>query len=219
MSALLVISDMHHPYAHPGCVDFLADLARLNRPSEVVCVGDECDLHRWSTHPQNPDMPGPAEELRLARLALRSIYKLFPKVRVCNSNHMVRWAARAAEANLPSGILKDMRGILEAPAGWEWRDTWDVAGVHYRHGDGFSGKNAALSAAERIRKRVVIGHVHSGAGVQYSCGPYDTVWGMNVGALIDTKHPAFSYGKWGSSQAVLGAGLVLDGVPFFVPMP
>lgn len=214
----LVISDLHTPFQHPHAVDFLADLNRLHRPDLIVCVGDEADLHRWSSHPQLPELPGPADELERAVAALKPLYKLFPRVMVCNSNHVGRWSKRAAEAGFTPKMLKRTRTLLSAPKGWRWADTHDVGGVHYRHGDGFGGRVPALTAAERLRRRVVMGHVHTAAGAWWSAGPFDVLWGLQVGCLVDPASPAFAYGKWAAARPVLGCGLVADGVPAFIPL-
>lgn len=219
MPTILVLSDLHFPFQHPASVDFLADLSRRYKPDEVVGIGDECDAHRWSTHEQDPELPGPAEELRLARQGLRELYKLFPRVKLCTSNHMVRASKRATEAGLTSEFLRALPEVLDAPKGWVWRDSWDVGGVHFRHGDGFSGKNAALTAAEKIRRNVVIGHVHTVAGVQWTAGYYDRLWGMAVGCLLDDTHRAFNYGKLHAARPVLGTGIVFGDTPVFVPLP
>ena len=224
---ILVIPDLHCPWHHPHAFDFLRDLARHYSPDEVVCVGDEVDCHRWSSHPQDPDMPGPGDEIGRARQALKPLYKLFPKVKVCESNHAIRPFRKASEAFLPAHFLRLWRDILEAPKGWEWRLRWLVRArfdahtppdVVFIHGDGFSGENGAKKAAQHYRRCVVMGHIHSFAGVNYLWGPYDRIWAMNVGCLIDPEAPAFSYGKHMARRPTLGAGVIVDGVPQFVPM-
>ena len=42
---ILVISDMHHPYAHPDLVPFLKAIKAKFKPTDVVCIGDEADFH------------------------------------------------------------------------------------------------------------------------------------------------------------------------------
>lgn len=218
MATVLVISDLHAPYNHESALDFLGDLNREYKPERTVCIGDEADYCRWSRHEQSADMPGPREELDAARKVLADLAKIFPALDICVSNHGVRITKRATEAGIPASAIKNPRDILGAPHGWVWKDYWTIDGVNYRHGDGFSGKSAALSAAERLRRNVVIGHVHSSAGVWYSAGHFDTVWGMGVGCLVNPDHSAFAYGKWLAARPVLGAGLVFDGVPVFVPL-
>ncbi len=43
--SILVISDMHHPYAHKDTHRFLKALQKKYRFTDVVCIGDEIDAH------------------------------------------------------------------------------------------------------------------------------------------------------------------------------
>src|ERR1700761_9219831 len=85
--SILVISDMHHPYAHPDVTRFLKAVKAKYRPDSVVCIGDEVDFHALSYHESNPDLDSAGKELEKAIKALRPIYALFPKVTVIESNH------------------------------------------------------------------------------------------------------------------------------------
>ena len=60
--------------------------------------------------------------------------------------------------------------------------------------------------------------MHSFAGVQYS-NTGTTVWGMNAGCLIDIDAYAFEYGKHHPKKPVIGTGIIIDGIPQFIPMP
>lgn len=217
MQTTLIIPDLHCPWQHPGAVDFLADVARECKPGNVLCVGDEIDAYRWSSYDHSPESPGPTEELRLARAALAPLYKLFPRVSVCRSNHVYRPYKRAREAGLSQEFLREVGDVLAAPRGWKWAEWWNVGRAIAFHGDGFSGKNAALSAAQNFRRSVVMGHVHAFAGVQFSCGPVDQVWGLNVGCLIDQHALAFEYARHNSARPVLGCGIVDGETPLFIP--
>ena len=42
---------------------------------------------------------------------------------------------------------------------------------------------------------------------------------MDVSCGVDDQHPAMRYGKNLLTRPVLGAGVVLDGVPYYEPMP
>lgn len=215
---VLTISDLHAPFLHPHAVDFLADLRRTFKPQAVVCLGDEIDAHGWSRHVRHPDNPGQGDELSQAVCALRSLYRLFPRVRVCGSNHGDRAFRHVARSGLPRAFLRSTRDVLGAPAGWAWADAHEVDGVLYLHGEGFSGPNAALTAARHYRRNVVIGHVHAWAGIQYHCNGHDLVWGMNAGCLIDPGSLAMLYAKHHQNKPVLGTGLVEHGTPAFVPL-
>src|SRR5437660_1384543 len=73
----------------------------------------------FSRFTRDPDAPGPGEELELARLTLRRLHELFPRVLVCESNHTMRPYKRALEAGLPRRLLPGVRQLLGAPAGWK----------------------------------------------------------------------------------------------------
>jgi len=65
----------------------------------------------------------------------------------------------------------------------------------------------------------VFGHFHSFAGIQYlSSTEMGTHFGMNVGCLIDQTQYAFKYGAKLKQRPVLGCGVVVKGVPHFIPM-
>ena len=70
------------------------------------------------------------------------------------------------------------------------------------------------------RQSTVIGHVHSWGGVQYTSGPKDTIFGMNVGCGIDETSYAMAYSKPFRYRPTLGCGVVLgDGShAMFIPM-
>lgn len=210
---VLTISDTHAPFAHPGALDFLAGLKKEYKPDEVVHLGDEIDGHGWSRHHRHPDAPGQGDELRQAIAWMQELYKLFPKVKVCNSNHNTRAYRTASRAGLPLGYLQATHEVLKAPKTWVWADQWQLDGVLYAHGEGFSGINAARTAAISLRSNVVIGHIHSNAGVQYHSNGVTTVWGMNAGCLVNGASYALEYSKHFVNKQVISTGVVLDKIP------
>ena len=217
MPTTLIISDLHTPFEHEDALDFLRDLKREYKPDFVVNIGDETDQHGWSRHDPDPDAPGPKDELRLARKTLTRLRRLFPSMRVCTSNHGDRAARAAMRVRMPNEFLKALRDVYRAP-GWEWRDEWVVDGVRYIHGEGFAGINAARNAALKNWCNTVIGHVHSHAGIQFLSNGRKTIWGMNVGCLVDVKSVGLRYGRKYPDKPVLGTGVVVDGQPIFIPM-
>jgi hypothetical protein len=218
MSITLAIPDLHSPWLHRKAVPFLERLKTKFRPTTVVMLGDEVENHRQSRHPQETDVPGPGDELFMARKALQPVFDLFTDVLVCESNHGQRPRKRAKEAGIPAEMLRSPGEVLGAPPGWKWADWHDVDGVHFRHGDGFSGKYAALRAVESLRRNVVIGHVHAHAAIHYLQGPFDHIWGVNAGALLDPDAPVFRYGKYLTTRPWLGACVIVDGVPHLLPL-
>jgi predicted phosphodiesterase len=215
---ILVIPDLHMPFAHKDHIRFLAGLKAEYEPSLVIQLGDIVDQHtlgRWSPE---LDSKGANEELAAARVQLKKLAKLFPEMQLTFGNHDTRVLKRFKDMRIPGEFLKGIHAVYGMPDTWKFHDMLEVNGILFFHGDGFSGKDAALRAAERYRQSCVIGHTHSYAGVQYSAGPRDRIFGANSGCLIDQKALAFQYAKNTPSKGVLGATIIEDGVPFFLPM-
>lgn len=219
MSLVLTISDAHFPYHHEDIFDFLNDLKKETKPDEIVLLGDELELNGMSFHDHDPNMPSAREEFELGKECLKKLYKLFPEVKACTSNHTSRGFRRAFKYGIPSQFLKGYKELLGAPRGWNWRDYWEIDKVLYLHGEGFSGKNAAITAAEKYRQSVVIGHIHAWAGVQYIKSRQGQIFGANAGCLIDSDAIAFNYGKHFPTKPIIGTCIIENGVrAHFCPM-
>lgn len=215
---ILVLSDLHIPCHHPHAFDFLADLNRRFRPEHVVCIGDEMDGHAWSRFAKSPNAPGGRDELHQTKRHLRTLFQIFPRVRVCHSNHTVRPYKRAAEIGIPADFLRSIPEVLEAPPGWSWHSHVRLDGIRFSHGEGYSGAHAAAKAAQNAGGNAVIGHIHNHAGIRYLATDDGMIWGMNVGCLLDPDSFAAEYNRTNPVQAVLGTGVVCDGIPHFIPL-
>lgn len=204
---------------HKYALDFLADLKKQYKPDKIIHLGDEMDQCALSDFDSDPNGMSAGDEYLAAMAQLKGLYKLFPKVMVCESNHGKRPFRRAFKAGIPRVYLKAYTEFMQSPAGWVWQERWIIDGVVYKHGDGFTGPTAAFNAASTSRKSTVIGHVHSNAGMAHLAGESDHIFGMNVGCLVDTDAYAFKYGLHNKHKPVLGAGIVIDGrFPIFVPL-
>jgi hypothetical protein len=215
---VMAIGDLHEPFAHPDAPDFLDWIRKKFKPDTFVCLGDEIDGHAMSNYESDPDGFSPGMELDAAIQKLRTYYQMFPRMHVCTSNHTARPFRKAFSSGIPARVLKGYREILDAPAGWEWRDQWRIDGVAYEHGEGQIGQNAAMRAADGNMCPTVIGHIHSFAGIQYNANAETLYWGFNVGCLINRDAYSFRYGKHFKRKPIIGCGLVERGVPRFVPM-
>ncbi len=218
MKTVLAIPDIHFPAHHPDTFEFLKAVKTKYRPLEIVCLGDEIDAAALGEWDKDPDAPGAGEELFQAIQYLKKLYSVFPKVKVCISNHTDRIYRRAFKAGLPKRLMRSYQEILEAPKDWEWREYWEIDGVRYEHGEGFSGQQGALKAATQNMQPTVIGHLHSHAGIQYYANEKYLIWGFNAGCLIDRKHSAFNYGKNIKAKPIIGVGIIINGIPQFIPM-
>lgn len=218
MPTILAIPDLHAPFAHPEAFTFLSEVASIYEPDVVVCLGDLGDQHGWSRHERQPDAPGQGAEDAACVEFCKRLYAMFPNVFACVGNHDDRLAKRCVRAGVPSRLHFTVPQIYDSPIGWEWAERHVLHGICFVHGEGFSGREAAIKCALANRLPTVIGHIHSAAGVTYTAGPHNTIWGMSAGCLVDASAPGFAYARKSAARPVLGCGIVLDGVPQFIPM-
>jgi hypothetical protein len=213
---VLVIPDMHHPFAHPDALDFLRAVKRRFHPTHFVCLGDEIDAHAFSRYPKDPDGMNAGQEFKAAVLALQPYYIEFPDMLVCESNHTVRPWKKAFEAGLPASFLPTVAKAMNAPDGWVWRKKHELDGVLYVHGDnGRSGQYAAVNYMKQAKQPVVIGHIHAYASVFYE-GKH---FAMNTGCLINRDTYPFHYASGQLLDVNIGCGIVVDGKEaYFIPM-
>lgn len=215
---VLAIPDLHAPFHHKDAYKFLASVKAKYKPDEVVNLGDLEDWHSISMHDHDPDGLSPGEELKALRLAIKPLFKLFPNMKICTSNHGALPLRRAFKFGLPSELIKSYRDIIEAPKGWQIAENWEVDGVIYEHGEAFAGQQGAIKSANANMQSTVIGHIHAFAGIQYSANQKHLIFGFNVGCLIDKNKYAFAYGKKIKAKPILGCGIIKNGVPTFIPL-
>jgi hypothetical protein len=218
-SRILVLSDMHQPFAHPDAVSFLKAIRTKYKPDRVICIGDEVDAHNLSFHDSDPDLMSAGDELKEAISTLMPIYKLFPKVDVIDSNHG-SLAFRKAYANgIPKAYLRSYGEVLSAPTGWKWHTDLTITmsdgnQVYFHHGL----SSNILKVVKEYSINVCQGHFHNSAGVQYASTPEKLLWGLQVGCLINDKSMAFAYNKTTLGRPLIGVGLIIDGQPRWLPM-
>lgn len=217
---VLVLSDLHAPYSHPDALDFLSDVAQEFKPTKIVCIGDEVDFHAISFHDHETELYSAGREYDAALVFMKQLYKLFPKVQCCISNHTARPYRVAQKAGLPSRMILDYKRLLDAPNTWSWHQRIIIEDTVYEHGEGLSGRNGAWKGMVENKMSTVIGHLHSYGSVQYSKSPFNQTFAMNVGCLIDPDSLAFAYGNKYRNKATLGCGVVIEGQSaYFVRMP
>lgn len=218
-SRILVISDMHHPYAHIDTVDFLEAVKKKYKPTRVVCIGDEVDSHAMSFHDHDPDLPSAGDELEAAIEALQPLYDLFPVVDLIDSNHGSMVYRKGKHHGIPRKYLRDYGEILEAPDGWKWHMdlTIKIPGgneVYFHHG---LAKNIMKVVAQR-GMCCVQGHYHTEFNIGYIGNPNHLLWGLQIGCSIDGDALAFAYDRTNLGRPVIGHGIILDGLPKLLPM-
>lgn len=216
--SILVLSDMHIPYSHPDLIPFLRAVKKKYKPTNVVCIGDEVDMHDMSFHDSNPDLDAAGIELEKSIKMLKPIYKMFPTMDIVESNHGSMLYRKGLHHRIPKKMLKGYNEILEAPKGWKWHKEVRIKTVNgdvlFRHS---FGKNA-LKEALANGCSIVQGHYHEDFSIQFAGNSYKLLFAMVVGCLIDDDSMAFAYNKNFSKRPIIGVGVIVDGIPQLVPM-
>lgn len=221
---ILVISDLHLPVQHPDALKFLKKVRDNIEPTLVVSIGDLLDQAALSFFEKNPNLPNASGELEQSRKAVKEFYQEFPDMIILRGNHDLRLRNRAYKAELPDDYIRDFPDLLNSPSNWIWRRDLRLnlptgEELYMAHDVGRSLKKAVASRAMCI----VGGHYHSKMKITYFSNHYSLNWGMNVGCLVNDKHPAFDYMRNSSGiltkeRSLLGTGAIIDGRPLLVPM-
>ena len=216
---VLAIADMHEPFCVDGYLEHCMAIRDKYDCGTIVLIGDEVDLCGIGQWEKDPDGFSAGTEATKAQERMKLWYEAFPSAKVCIGNHTARPFRMARANGIPKKFLKTYEEAWEAPSTWQWADSWEINGVHYTHGTGFSGANAAIRIATRHRQNTVIGHIHSEAGIQYSASKIDLVWGMQLGGALNDKSYAAYYAKDQLKKSIVGCGVVLNGtLPIYEPM-
>lgn len=218
---VLCVSDLQIPFDHRDALDFVLHVDKTFFPDglrDVVNLGDEVDQHTLGRWPANPNGRSGSDELEEAKVRLSYWFDHFPKTKVCTSNHTYRAWKKAFLSGIPAQFMREVGEVYAAPPTWIWSDRHIIDDILFEHGEFVSGKDSALKAAEQNRMKTVIGHQHSFGGVLYSASFDGQIWGMNTGCLIDVDQYAFDYGRGLRKKPTLGTGVILRGIPYFVPM-
>lgn len=212
----LFISDPQIPFEHEKALTFCKYLKKTFKiPDEnVYCVGDELDAWWGSMFDKDGEFEHtPNQEIDEARSKLTDWYIAFPKMKIADSNHGIRWKKKAMHAQIPLQLMKSMQEVFRTPPGWLWQKRWDIDDKHPMtmvHGDAWGGMYPHKNAALHLARNVIIGHFHSIAGIEWVKTDGFKVWGMVTGCLIDAEKYAFNYAKDNKFKPMIGAGVVLD---------
>lgn len=217
---ILVIGDLHYPYAHPDVLPFLEHIKNEYNPDLTVQIGDETDGHALSFHESDPNLDSAGVELEKAKAGLAELEKMFPQVLVCHSNHGSLVYRRAKYSGLPVQMIKTYREILfpKSGEGWHWAFNWKIetpgGPVLFRH----QTAGTVLDAAAAEGCNLVVGHEHGKFGAAWGATSMRLFWGAYTGCLIDKDSLAFAYGKVYPRKPIIGVLMILDGVPVNIPM-
>ena len=218
---ILVMPDLHAPYHHKDALDFIRAVRDKYIPDLVVNLGDEVDNHALSFHDSDPNLKSASGELAAARLVIKELHDIFPSKLICHSNHGSLHYRRAKAHGIPVEYLRTYREILFPTGGganWDWNYSHtvltDLGPVHFKH----QCSGPAVNAAAHEGCNVIVGHNHGSFEVSYKASRQRLYYGATVGCLIDRTALAFAYGKETGNKPMLGAMMIVNGVPNLIPM-
>lgn len=224
----LIISDLQIPFVHEKALDFALFVQKEFKidNDNILCVGDEVDHYFGSLYKKDCNASHtPNSEIAESKRMLKEWFKAFPNMWLAESNHGMRWAKKAADAEIPSQMLRKYQEVLETPETWRWAPQWMIKTPKERyilkHGLDCSGKTPSRQQAEIMSISSVFGHLHSTPCVSYVRTGDKQVWSMCVSCMINRDDYAFAYGKDQRFKPVLTLGVVLDNgrMPILVPYP
>jgi len=219
MARVLVISDLHIPATHPKYLSFCRDMYQVWECNTTVFLGDLFDLHQFSFFDHHPEMPSPIDELEIAKKRLKPWIKAFPIATILHSNHDSRIFRTAVKAGIPETLLKGYNELFAAPKTWVWKKSVDIDDVHYCHGTGRGGLYPSVNKSRYEGRSVVMGHIHSAAGIWYSFSKKHRFFGMSCGSGVDDNHLSFKYAEENDKKSALSCGVIIDGHPYLEIMP
>lgn len=193
----------------------------------IICLGDEIDEYHGGRWPKDPNGKYSATgELASVKHKIREWRADFPHMKVCISNHGMRWVKKATAAEIPSELLRSYHEIFELPPTWHYQMEWRFTQVDLKtpfraiHGMGYSGLHAARNAAIDGGISTVIGHIATNPSVWHGRFLHgQRLWAAQAGALIDYDSYAFSYGKEHRQQPMNGVVVIFraGSMPMFIP--
>jgi predicted phosphodiesterase len=232
MKAIVCISDLQVPYHDKRAVANVAAFIKAFKPDTVVSVGDEMDFQTISKWAHGT----PLEYERSIGRDRDATARVLDDLRiehVIRSNHtdrlfntvMLRAPGLLSlpELELPNFLRMDLLGITYHKKPYELAPGWLLM-----HGDegnlSQNGGTTALNLAKKTGYSVVCGHTHRMGLTHHSEGVAGkntrTVWGMEVGNLMDARQA--SYLKGGINNWQQGFGILwVDGksvTPQLVPI-
>lgn len=218
MKLTVCVSDLQVPYHDKRAVATLSKFIKAVKPDNVVSVGDEMDFQTISKWAHGTPLEYERTIGRDRDATVRILEDLRVK-HVIRSNHtdrlfntvMLRAPGLISlpELELPNFLRFPDLGVTYHSKPYELVPGWLLM-----HGDegnvSQNGGTTALNLAKRTGMSVVCGHTHRMGLVHHSESfsgvPTRTLWGMEVGNLMDAKQA--SYLKGGISNWQQGFGVL-----------
>lgn len=221
-SRILFFTDTHAPYHHTDLLWFLEEVRAKHQPTMIIHGGDEVDHHALSFHNSDPNLDAAGPELEKSIMFLTELERMFPHMRICESNHGSLHYRKAKAHGIPVQYLKTYRDILfphGGGEGWSWHNFIRIE-MEYGRDLQFQHQAAGdlTKAAAHEGANLYVGHEHGKFGIGYAANPATTYHSVYAGCTLDTDALAFAYGALFPNKPITGCVVIYDGVPQCIPM-
>jgi hypothetical protein len=218
-SRILIVSDLHFPFAHKSWHGFLTKLKAKYKPDTILGIGDELDFHSINiNHSIDPDLPSPKDELELGKKEIHRLHKLFPKMTLLESNHGSMVLRRAMAKGMSRSFIKSYNQILEVGKGWEWKEKHFIDTDKGRVLFGHQFSPDVSKAVAQYAVSVVQGHYHTISEIRFHGNDFHLNFGMTVGCLINKDALSMNYMRLNLKKPILSCGLITNGMPSLTPL-
>ena len=221
--SILCLSDTHFPYEHPQYFSWIKKVKDHIKCDTVIHVGDLVDFHSISQWLHSAELPNIKYEIEDAKRRIKKLRKIFPMpMRICRGNHDIRIEKMAERASMPASFVKGLNDILEIDKSWKW--TWhdkfieilpNGNQVYFTH----HFKSNVLQSSKELGMSLVVGHMHTVAGINWYSSPLALNFAMCVGCSINPKHEAFKYSKNYIKRPIISVGAIVKNQPVLYTMP
>ena len=222
MKVIVCISDLQVPYHDKRAVANVAKFIKAFKPDTVVSVGDEMDfqtISRWA-HGTPLEYERTIGRDRDATVEVLEQLKVNHVIRSNHTDRLFNTVMMRAPGliSLPELELENFLRFPELGITYHKKPYELAPGWLLMHGDegniSQNGGTTALNLAKKTGMSVVCGHTHRMGLTHYSEAYWGrttrTIWGMEVGNLMDAKQA--SYLKGGINNWQQGIGLLwVDG--------
>lgn len=219
---VLIVGDLHCPWENKEAIKKIVVIAKKEKPTHIVQIGDLYDMYQFSRYAKRLDMT-PEQELKKGRKAAENFWQVMkkaaPKARCYQliGNHDVRPyksllnKCPELESLFKYKDLFEFKGVETMPTSLQELVIGDVT---YHHGY-LTGLGYHMAMWQ---SKAVVGHSHLGGVVFRNYGKGRTLWELNVGHCADVDQFVFDYGETKFKNWTLGCGIVDAYGPRFIPL-
>lgn len=216
---ILLFSDTHIPFHHKDTIPFLKAIKTKYNIDATYCLGDEIDNLYLNFHTKEQTVLNPIGERSDARKFIKELQEVFPKMSLLNSNHGDLPYRKAQAIGLLPDDIKSRKDRLKITADWEWYNNITIKlpnrqSVFLIH----NYKGNVLQAAKDNGVSIVQAHYHSNFSLQFWSTPEYLNFAIQLPCLIDKNSDAFNYINPFKARIMLGAAVIINGVPKLIPL-